>query len=150
MHADESPSGTTPPPSLLPGLGLGPAMEQHLRQSLTVLRDNAGDPGVRERIDAVLGGRLSLRELAVDPDFGSMMEPLVHAGLQKLDEMSPEEESRARAGAEALERGEDPAAAMGLSPDEPVTDAPAPHSPHSPPNSPHSAPDPPPATHGTW
>lgn len=138
MHVDATSPGTTPPPPLFPGLGLGPAMEQHLRQSLTVLRDNASDAGVRERIDAVLAGGLSLRELAVDPDFGSMMNPLVDKGMRQLDEMSPEEDTQARAGAEAFERGQDPAAAMGLTPDELFAED-----------------DPteqqqPPASHGTW
>jgi hypothetical protein len=100
------------PPRLLPGLGLPAAMEQHLRESLALLRDQATDPAVRRSIDDVLAGRLSLRQLASDDAFGQMMNPLVEEGVRRLEALSPEDEARAREGAAALERGEDPLAAM--------------------------------------
>ncbi|MGG5259965.1 hypothetical protein [Phycicoccus avicenniae] len=83
-------------------------MERHLRRSLEVLRDRADDPALRRRMDEVLAGRASLRDLARDDGFDAMMTPLVERGMHDLDELSPEERARAEAGAAALERGEDP------------------------------------------
>jgi len=106
------PENPDEPPRLLPGLALPPAIEQHLRKSLAVLRDQAADPAVRRSIDDALEGRLSLRQLAGDEAFGQMMNPLVEEGVRRLEALSPEEEARAREGAAALQRGEDPQAAM--------------------------------------
>jgi hypothetical protein len=81
-------------------------VQQHLRESLTVLRDQAQDPGVRRRIDEVLQGRASLRDLARDDAFDTMMTPLVERGMARLDALDPQERARAAADAQALERGE--------------------------------------------
>ncbi len=100
----EAPSGDQPP--LLPGAPLPSRVQQHLRESLTLLRDQAQDPGVRRRIDEVLKGRASLRDLARDDAFSTMMTPLVERGMARLDSLTPQERALAAADAEALERGE--------------------------------------------
>ncbi len=95
---------------LLPNPDIPPAVQAHLRRSLEALRDQADDPTVRRRIDDVLRGRASLRELATDGGFSAFMEPLVRRGLRRVDELTPEQRDAAEAGAQALRRGEDPSA----------------------------------------
>ncbi len=107
--SEDQPAPPEPGSPLLPGSTIPPAAQAHLRRSLEVLRDEAQDPVVRRRIDDVLAGRGSLRELARDGGFGAFMEPLVRRGLQRIDEMSPEERAAAEEGARALGRGEPPA-----------------------------------------
>ncbi|WP_377640246.1 hypothetical protein [Oryzobacter terrae] len=100
---------TTPPagePPLLPGAALPSRIQQHLRESLTVLRDQAQDPAVRQRIEAVLAGRSSLRDLARDDAFSTMMTPLVERGMARIDALTPQERERVAADADALARGE--------------------------------------------
>ena len=99
-------SSSTPP--LLPALPPNRAVDEHLRRSLAVLRDQSEDAALRDRIDDVIRGRSSLRALARDPAFGSMMEPLVTRGLHRLGELSPQERQAAQEGAAAFDRGEDP------------------------------------------
>lgn len=93
---------------LLPGAGLPPAVRGHLRRSLEVLRDEAQDPAVRGRIEDVLAGRGTLRDLAGDGAFGAFVEPLVERGLRRIDELTPEERARVAADAEALGRDQLP------------------------------------------
>ena len=93
-------------PPVLPGAALPPRIQQHLRESLTVLRDQAQDPAVRRRIEAVLNGQGSLRDLARDDAFSTMMTPLVERGMARIDAMTPQERERVAADAEALSRGE--------------------------------------------
>ncbi|WP_392543239.1 hypothetical protein [Oryzobacter telluris] len=100
---------STPAPDdqpLLPGAALPARVQQHLRESLTLIRDQAQDPGVRRRIDDVLQGRSSLRDLARDDAFSTMMTPLVERGMARLDALSPQERAVAEADAAALGRGE--------------------------------------------
>jgi len=113
---------------LLPSLPRNRAVDEHLRRSLAVLRDQAADATLRDRIDDVISGRASLRALARDPAFSSMMEPLVTRGMQRLAELTPEERAAAEEGAAALDRGEGT----------PGSPEPAPPAPPAPP------------THGTW
>jgi hypothetical protein len=96
------------PPPLLPSLPANRALDQHLRRSLEVLRDQTDDATLRRRIDDVVAGRSSLRSLARDGAFGVMMQPLVERGLQQLDALTPEQRRDAEAGAAAFERGETP------------------------------------------
>lgn len=93
---------------LLPNPAIPPAVQAHLRRSLEVLRDDAQDPTVRRRIDDVLQGRGSLRDLARDGGFSAFMEPLVRRGMARMDELSPEERAAAEDGAAAFRRGETP------------------------------------------
>ncbi len=93
-------------PPLLPGAVLPSRVQQHLRESLTVLRDQAQDPAVRRRIEAVLNGQGSLRDLARDEAFSTMMTPLVERGMARIDALTPHERERVAADAEALARGE--------------------------------------------
>ena len=71
-----------------------------------MLRDQAQDPAVRRRIEAVLNGQGSLRDLARDDAFSTMMTPLVERGMARIDAMTPQERERVAADAEALSRGE--------------------------------------------
>ena len=98
-------------PPLLPSLPTNRALDQHLRRSLEVLRDQTDDAALRRRIDDVVAGRSSLRALARDGAFGAMMQPLVERGLQQLDELTPEQRRDAEDGAAAFDRGETPGAA---------------------------------------
>jgi len=102
-----SPDPSAVPP-LLPSLPPNRALDQQLRRSLEVLRDQTDDAALRRRIDDVVAGRSSLRALARDGAFGAMMQPLVERGLQQLDELTPEQRRDAEAGAAAFERGETP------------------------------------------
>ncbi|MBR7743354.1 hypothetical protein KC207_08640 [Phycicoccus sp. BSK3Z-2] len=99
----DGPGGDGP---LLPGAPLPDEVQRHLRRSMEMLRERADDPAVRRRIDDVLAGRASLRDLARDDGFDRFMEPLVRRGMQRLDELSPQEREAAERGAAALARGE--------------------------------------------
>ena len=96
------------PPPLLPALPANRALDQHLRRSLEVLRDQTDDAALRRRIDDVVAGRSSLRALARDGAFGALMQPLVERGLQQLDELTPEQRREAETGAATFDRGEAP------------------------------------------
>jgi hypothetical protein len=102
---------------LLPSLPANRALDEHLRRSLAVLRDQSSDPALQARIDDVIAGRSSLRALARDGAFGAMIEPLVRRGMQQLDALSDDERRAAAEGATAFERGEVPGA--GPAPGEP-------------------------------
>lgn len=95
-------------PPLLPSLPANPALDDHLRRSLAVLRDQSEDAALRARIDDVIRGRSSLRSLAREGAFGAMMEPLVRRGMQQVAELSDDERRVAEDGAAAFERGEAP------------------------------------------
>lgn len=79
-------------PPLLPTLANDPRVEASLRASLAVLRD-AADPALRRRIDAVLGGEGSLRDLARDEEFAGLVGPLAERGWAQWEAL-PEEERR--------------------------------------------------------
>lgn len=100
---------STPP--LLPALPPNRAVDEQLRRSLAVLRDQSEDAGLRDRIDDVIRGRSSLRALSRDPAFGALMEPLVTRGMQQLGELTADERRAAEEGAAAFERGELPGTA---------------------------------------
>lgn len=57
---------------ILPTLRNEPRLEAHVRESLRILRDSTEDPALRRRIEAVVAGRGSLRELARSPEFTAM------------------------------------------------------------------------------
>ncbi|QKE83657.1 hypothetical protein [Arthrobacter sp. NEB 688] len=104
-----STDGRTDGPPLLPGAPLSGALQTHLRRSLEVLRDRAEDAGVRRRIEDVLAGRATLRDLAGDDRFSAFAAPLVEQGLRRMDELGPEERRLVAEDAAALGRGEVPA-----------------------------------------
>jgi hypothetical protein len=119
-----TPSGAGAP--LLPGAPLPDAVQAHLRRSLELLRDQAEDPAVRRRMDDVLAGRASLRDLARDDGFSAMMTPLVERGMQRLDDLTPEERARVEADAAALGRDEVPEHLQERPDDGPTPPAPSP------------------------
>jgi hypothetical protein len=110
-------SGTSGTPPLLPSLPGNRALDDHLRRSLAVLRDQTEDATLRARIDDVIRGRSSLRALARDGAFGAMMEPLVTRGMQQVGALTDDERRAAEEGAAAFGRGEVPDA--GRAPGEP-------------------------------
>jgi hypothetical protein len=60
-------------------------MEAHLRESLAVLRDASDDRALRRRIDDVLEGRASLRELARTPEFTAMVDSRIDRAVEEYD-----------------------------------------------------------------
>jgi hypothetical protein len=70
-----------------------------LRDNLAGLRDRlAGDPGaeeLRRDLDAVLAGRLTLRELADVPAFRDLTQEGMREAQRAWQELSPEERARA-------------------------------------------------------
>lgn len=145
--SDHDPTSASVP--LLKHANFGPAFDQHLRRSLMVLRDQATDTKVRDRINDVLAGRLTLRELASDGGFGAMMEPLVDKGLSRVQDLTPDEDARARQGAAAMSQGKDPLAAMGFTKEELAAAQPAGATATADPSE-DQAETPPPPTYGTW
>ena len=79
---------------LLPTFRDRPAVDAAVRESLEVLRDQADDPAVRDRITAVLESRASLRDLARDDDFGAFLTPYAEEGWRHFEALSPEERER--------------------------------------------------------
>ncbi|KGN31745.1 hypothetical protein N802_03445 [Knoellia sinensis KCTC 19936] len=77
-------------PPLLETLRFEPRMAAHLRESLRVLRDDTSDDAMRRRIDAVLEGRESLRELARSDAFADFIGHRVEQALAEY-EAQPEE-----------------------------------------------------------
>lgn len=128
MSTENASAGTssTGGAPLLPGAPLPDAVQAHLRRSLELLRDQAEDPAVRRRMDEVLAGRASLRDLARDEAFSRMMTPLVERGMSRLDDLTPEDRARAEADAAALGRGEVPEHLRERPADDPSTPPPSP------------------------
>jgi hypothetical protein len=82
---------------LLPTLAQNRALDGALRDSLRILGDHADDDAdddVRRRIDAVLEGRASLRELARDEEFSAFVGPLAERGWEQYDQLTDEERER--------------------------------------------------------
>jgi len=74
-----------PQQPLLETLRFEPRMQAHLRESLAVLRDASDDRALRTRIDDVLEGRASLRELARTPEFTSMVDSKIDQAVEEYD-----------------------------------------------------------------
>ena len=77
-------------PPLLPTVAHERRLEEALRASLRVLRDQSDDPRLRERIDAVIAGRASLRDLARSGDFETLVAPYAERGYQQWDALDEE------------------------------------------------------------
>lgn len=75
-----------------------------LRRSLEVLRDTYAGTPLGDQIQLTIDGRLTMRELADDPEFASM----AHQGMQQFAEeweaKSPEEKQALIQEGEAYER----------------------------------------------
>jgi hypothetical protein len=93
-------------PQLLPAIS--PGLNAALARSLRVLRHHATDAPLRERIDDVLAGRGSLRDLSRDDSFAALVEPLTTGGWQKWESMDPAERDRQIARSRAHIDGTDP------------------------------------------
>jgi hypothetical protein len=65
-----------------------------LRRALEVLRDSDLTPGLRARVEAVLGGRLTMRELAQDVALREIAYRGIDELREQLDEMSPEDRAQ--------------------------------------------------------
>ncbi len=92
--ADNDTTEALDDPVLLPTLTHDRGLNAAVRDSLRILRDEATDRELRERIDAVLSGRASLRELARAPEFEAFVSPYAAAGWSDWDAMEPEERVR--------------------------------------------------------
>ena len=84
-----SPAEDLPP--LLPSLAREHRLEESLRESLRVLRQQSDDPQLRDRIDDVIAGRASLRDLARSAEFDSLVAPYAERGYQQWDALDAEE-----------------------------------------------------------
>ena len=89
---------------LLPSLVGNPVLDAALRDSLRILRDEADEPGVRRRIEDVLSGRATLRELARDQEFAQFVSPLAARGWAEYEQIDPEERDRLVAEVADLDR----------------------------------------------
>lgn len=78
-------------PPLLPTLVHEPKLGRSLRESLLVLRDQSEDGGLRDRIDEVIAGRGSLRDLARSPDFESFVTPYAERGYQQWEALDDDQ-----------------------------------------------------------
>ncbi|PVG82276.1 hypothetical protein DDE18_12320 [Nocardioides gansuensis] len=76
---------------LLPSLATDRRLDAQLRDSLRILRDQAEDAELRERIADVLAGRTSLRALARSPEFEAFVTPLARRGWQAWEQMAEDE-----------------------------------------------------------
>lgn len=85
---------------LLAFTGDDPAAAQLLRTNLARLRDQlADDPthvGLRRGVDAVLSGRMGLRELAADPAFVALTRDGMRQAQDVWAELTPEQRAAAR------------------------------------------------------
>ncbi|EAQ00860.1 hypothetical protein JNB_11814 [Janibacter sp. HTCC2649] len=86
--------GDKEPKPLLETLRFEPRMEAHLRESLVILRDDSDDRALRKRIDDVLAGRASLRDLARSADFTAVIDSKIDRAVEEFDAI-PEAEREA-------------------------------------------------------
>lgn len=77
------------PAPLLPTL-TDPSLNAQLRRSLEVLRNNCPDEQLRKRLEGVLAGTHSLRDLADSSVFESFVTPLTQRGLEQFERMESE------------------------------------------------------------
>ncbi len=80
-----------PPRPLLPTLAVRSKLDAALRENLRILAERTDSDALRHRIQAVLDGTASLRDLARTPEFGQLMEPLVADGARRLAALTPEQ-----------------------------------------------------------
>ena len=85
---------------LLPSLADQPRLQEALRASLEVLR-NLADPELRPRIDQVIAGQASLRELSRDEGFADLIGPLAERGWTQWEALPEEERAQLLAQADA-------------------------------------------------
>ncbi len=110
-----TPGPQDPVPPILPSLAGEPRLEAHVREGLRVLRDSVEDPGLRRRMDDVVAGRASLRDLARHPDFAAMMDSRIDRAVAEYEAIPEEvrEAELARARREAQTPPPDAAAPPG-------------------------------------
>lgn len=88
-------------PQLLPSVN-NARVNAVLVDSLQALRAHTTQADLRERIDDVLVGRASLRDLAREESFAAVVGPVAERGWQQWEAMS--DEDRDRLAADARER----------------------------------------------
>lgn len=79
---------------LLPTFQHDSHLDRSLRESLRILRDQADETEMRGRIEDVLAGRASLRDLARSESFAEFVTPLAERGWERWDAMGLEEQER--------------------------------------------------------
>lgn len=80
-------------PQLLPSIRAGSPLEAELRDSLEAIARN-GSPELRQQIEAVLRGQLSLREFAATRTFRELAAASVARATDALREMPAEQRRR--------------------------------------------------------
>ncbi|MBM6401269.1 hypothetical protein [Phycicoccus sonneratiae] len=85
-HDPRAASDGEPEQPLLPSYRSRPDLDRALRANLRTLRDRCPDADLRERLDAVVAGRASLRELARSPEYQAFLGPLVLEGARRWEE----------------------------------------------------------------
>ncbi|MBF9130743.1 hypothetical protein I0C86_17515 [Plantactinospora sp. S1510] len=78
-----------------------PALSQHLRNSLKLLRERSDDPEFRRLADDIIAGRRGLRDAATSPVFNRALNPQVERFAQRWEELSDEEKAELAARGEA-------------------------------------------------
>ncbi|GAB1691687.1 hypothetical protein [Krasilnikovia sp. M28-CT-15] len=68
-----------------------PALSQHLRNSLRLLRDRADDAEFRQLADDILAGRRGLREAIASPALARVLDPRVDEFAERYDQLSAQE-----------------------------------------------------------
>ncbi|MGG5260756.1 hypothetical protein [Phycicoccus avicenniae] len=90
MSVDAGGPGEERPP-VLPTLRNEPRLEAHVRESLRILRDSTDDPALRRRLEDVIAGRGSLRELARTPEFTAMADARIDRAVAEYEAIPAEE-----------------------------------------------------------
>lgn len=75
-----------------------------LRRSLEVLRDRYAGTPLGDQLQLTLEGRMSMRELAGDPEFASMAQAGMQQFADQWESMSPEEKQKLLREGEAYEQ----------------------------------------------
>lgn len=76
---------------------------QVLRQSLGLLVERYGDQPLGQQAAAVLAGRMTMRELAGDPEFASMAIEGMRSAVAEWEAMSPEQRAAFAADSRRIE-----------------------------------------------
>lgn len=85
--------------TLLPTVPRDSTLHRDLWKRLDAARARTTDPALREALDDVLRGRLSMRELMVVPAFGAVMAHAAEQSQKEMAQMSTADLERLRAAA---------------------------------------------------
>lgn len=66
-------------------------ISQHLRRSLTLLRERSGNADFQRLADDVLAGRANLRDVFTSPAFAAGLNPFVEQFAERYERLSEDE-----------------------------------------------------------